>query len=78
MWSDLSLALSDGNILRWSVWWALAMCGNFQVGNYIQPLWETIAPVHQQTHIYNGAVEAVATILGQKLPFRRVHDAHSY
>ena len=34
-----------------------------QVGNYIQPLWETIRPVNQ-THvdIYNGAVEAGTTL----------------
>ena len=41
------------------------MCGNLQVGNYIQPLWETIAPVEENQHsIYNGAVEAVTTLVG--------------
>jgi hypothetical protein len=36
-----------------------------QVGNYIQPLWETILPVNE-THvdIYNGAVEAGTTLTG--------------
>ena len=53
-------------VLKWSVWWALGMCGNFQVGNYIQPLWETIAPSvgNKDQHIYNGAVEAATTMTG--------------
>lgn len=62
---------SFGNlyILKWSVWWALGMCGNFQVGNYIQPLWETIQPVQGTDHIYNGAVEALTTLAGATLAF---------
>ena len=53
-------------VLKWSLWWALGMCGNFQVGNYIQPLWETIAPSvgNKDPHIYNGAVEAATTMTG--------------
>ncbi len=36
-----------------------------QVGNYIQPLWETIRPVDQgHVNIYNGAVEAGTTLTG--------------
>ena len=38
------------------------MCGYFQVLNYIQPLWETVAPAETST-IYNGAVEASHTFL---------------
>ena len=47
------------------------MCGNFQVGNYIQPLWETISPVGEagEAHIYNGAVEAATTLAGAALSF---------
>ena len=44
-------------------------CNNpFQVGNYIQPLWETIEPVNQggQVNIYNGAVEAGTTLTGKQ------------
>jgi hypothetical protein len=36
-----------------------------QVGNYIQPLWETIRPFDQgHVNIYNGAVEAGTTLTG--------------
>ena len=41
------------------------MCGYFQVLNYIQPLWETVAPAETST-IYNGAVEASHTFLSLK------------
>ena len=29
--SDFVLAYSNPYVARWSLWWALAMCGNFQV-----------------------------------------------
>uniref|UniRef100_A0A3Q4H5Z2 Solute carrier family 19 member 2 n=1 Tax=Neolamprologus brichardi TaxID=32507 RepID=A0A3Q4H5Z2_NEOBR len=29
-------------LLAWSLWWALATCGYFQIINYSQPLWETL------------------------------------
>ena len=46
------------------------MCGNFQVGNYIQPLWEEIKPAvdsDSPCELYNGAVEAVTTLIGAGL-----------
>jgi thiamine transporter 2/3 len=41
------------------------MCGYFQVLNYIQPLWETVAP-SGTNNIYNGAVEATHTFLSKR------------
>ncbi len=29
-------------LLKWSLWWAFAMCGMLQVGNYVQSLWSDI------------------------------------
>lgn len=66
---DFVGAFKDKYVLKWSVWWALGMCGNFQVGNYVQPLWETIAPVNEDNHIYNGAVEASTTLLSKNWDF---------
>ena len=34
IWRDFRAAFSDLAVLKWSVWWALAMCGNFQVFDY--------------------------------------------
>ncbi|XP_071320789.1 thiamine transporter 1 isoform X2 [Trachinotus anak] len=50
-------------LLAWSLWWALATCGYFQVINYAQPLWENIHP-SQKYEIYNGYVETLSTLLG--------------
>ncbi|XP_051283249.1 thiamine transporter 1 [Dicentrarchus labrax] len=50
-------------LLAWSLWWALATCGYFQVINYVQPLWENIRPSHDY-EIYNGYVETLSTLLG--------------
>lgn len=47
------------------------MCGYFQVLNYIQPLWETVAPSGTST-VYNGAVEASHTFLSTTYLLRTV------
>ncbi|XP_067134716.1 thiamine transporter 1 [Centruroides vittatus] len=69
MKTELKNSYANKHILKWSIWWALATCGYFQVGNYIQNLWEEVLPSktsfnEDQVHIYNGAVEATSTILG--------------
>ncbi|CAD5119136.1 DgyrCDS7776 [Dimorphilus gyrociliatus] len=51
-------------ILKWSIWWAIATCGNFQVGNYIQNLYEEIKPNRTNAETFNGGVDAVSTFLG--------------
>ena len=43
--------------------WAFAMCGYFQVLNYIQPLWKSIGADQGSNDVYNGAVEATHTFL---------------
>jgi len=60
LWLDFTSAYSTAYMLKWSLWWAFAMCGYFQVLNYIQSLWEDIAPSES---LYNGAVEAIHTFL---------------
>ncbi len=37
-------AYKQGYVAKWSLWVALSTCCNFQVGNYIQTLWEDIKP----------------------------------
>lgn len=39
LWIDFTSSYSNPYMLKWSLWWAFAMCGYFQVLNYIQPLW---------------------------------------
>ncbi|XP_008278003.1 thiamine transporter 1 [Stegastes partitus] len=50
-------------LLAWSLWWALATCGYFQVVNYAQALWENVRP-SKEYEIYNGYVETLSTLLG--------------
>ena len=61
-WRDFRKFYSDLFLLKWSVWWAFAMCGVLQVGNYVQSLWKAIAEETNQSHEYNGLVEAVAQL----------------
>ena len=61
--SDSLKFYSQFSLLKWSLWWALAMCGVLQVGNYVQSLWKEVASSSGVGHEYNGVVEAVATLL---------------
>ncbi|XP_017930475.3 thiamine transporter 2 isoform X1 [Manacus vitellinus] len=60
---DLRDCYGSRKLLYWSLWWALATAGFYQVLNYIQVLWDFQAPSHSSA-VYNGAVEALATFLG--------------
>ncbi|NXU21513.1 S19A3 protein, partial [Pardalotus punctatus] len=56
---DLRDCYSSRQLLYWSLWWALATAGFYQVVNYVQVLWDLRAPSHSSA-VYNGAVEAIA------------------
>lgn len=55
-------SFSNKYVLKWSIWWALTTGGFIQVQVYMQPLWAVINKSHD--NIYNGAVEALLTLLG--------------
>lgn len=59
-WTDFKAFYSQFSLIKWSIWWALAMCGVLQVGNVVQSLWKEVASL---SHEYNGVVEALATLL---------------
>ena len=67
IWSEFKMIYSDSFIVKWSLWWALATCGFFQVGNYIQTLWATVQTDIENPDVYNGIVEAANTFLGELL-----------
>lgn len=65
LWDEVRSVYSNRNILIWSVWWAFASCGSYQVANYIQNLWHILTPYkhdRKNRHLYNGAVEAAGTL----------------
>ena len=44
IFTDAKNGYSDAYVVKWSVWVAVSTCLYFQVGNYIQTLWEEIRP----------------------------------
>ncbi|EDV21210.1 uncharacterized protein TRIADDRAFT_50830 [Trichoplax adhaerens] len=63
--NQIAYIYSNHCILRWSLWWALATCGELLVGNYVENLWDVIYPArYHNEDVYNGLVLAVATLLG--------------
>lgn len=63
--SDFVQCYKCRTLLSWSVWWALATCGYFQIINYTQVLWEKVRP-SQDYEIYNGYIETLSTLLGKR------------
>ncbi|XP_043558957.1 solute carrier family 19 member 3b [Chiloscyllium plagiosum] len=63
LWSDFKNCYSSRNLLYWSFWWAIATCGYYQIFNYVQVLWDHIAP-SKNVSVYNGGVEALTTLTG--------------
>ncbi|KAJ1527995.1 hypothetical protein ONE63_007923 [Megalurothrips usitatus] len=59
---DFLFAYRNIQVLKWSLWWALATCGYLQVTSYIQSLWHVTAEKDEQ--LYNGLVDAVYTLIG--------------
>ncbi|XP_053312853.1 thiamine transporter 1 [Spea bombifrons] len=63
LWNDFLNCYSSRTLLCWSVWWALSTCGYCQVVNYVQGLWQNLAPP-SHSDSYNGIVEGASTLLG--------------
>uniref|UniRef100_A0A4W4FQN1 Solute carrier family 19 member 3b n=1 Tax=Electrophorus electricus TaxID=8005 RepID=A0A4W4FQN1_ELEEL len=63
MWENLRESYSTKRLVYWSLWWALATANYGQVFNYVQVMWDQIAP-SSTSSIYNGGVEAVCTLVG--------------
>lgn len=64
LWKDFLIAYTNSHVVKWSLWWAFATCGYVQVINYVQIVWET-AYGKNADKVYNGAVEAIYTIIGK-------------
>lgn len=65
---DLKACYHSKHLFYWSLWWAFSTAGFNQVLNYIQILWDYKAP-SQNSDIYNGAVEGIATFGGALAAF---------
>ncbi|KAL6741745.1 hypothetical protein Aduo_014972 [Ancylostoma duodenale] len=61
--NDVKRIYGNKFMMKWSLWWALASCGFFQIGNYTQTLWGTIIEA-KNTEVYNGVTEALCPLIG--------------
>lgn len=34
LWTDFKIAYGDANVLKWSMWWSLSLCGYVLVNIY--------------------------------------------
>ncbi|KAJ1368694.1 hypothetical protein KIN20_029948 [Parelaphostrongylus tenuis] len=59
---DLRKAYGNAFMMKWSLWWALATCACFQVGNYVQALWGAVINV-ENVEVYNGVTEALCPLV---------------
>ncbi|RCN34414.1 reduced folate carrier, partial [Ancylostoma caninum] len=62
--NDVKRIYGNKFMMKWSLWWALASCGFFQIGNYTQTLWGTIIEA-KNTEVYNGVTEALCPLIGE-------------
>ncbi|XP_053681847.1 thiamine transporter 1-like [Sabethes cyaneus] len=62
LWSHFKAAYSSFTVIRYSLWYSLAVCFYYQITSYVQALWSTIGG--PDTVLWNGAVEAILTLMG--------------
>lgn len=62
LWKHFKAAYTNKEVLKWSIWYAVAMSGYMQVLVHCQVLWDHIDS--SQEVIWNGAVDATVTLLG--------------
>ncbi|KAM4627516.1 solute carrier family 19 member 3b [Polymixia lowei] len=72
LWRSFRESYSSRHLIYWSLWWALATAGYGQVFNYSQLMWDHIEP-SATSSVYNGAVEAVCTLVGAAAAFSVGH-----
>ncbi|KAL4648507.1 Thiamine transporter 2-like [Arapaima gigas] len=72
LWRSFLQSYTSKKLVYWSLWWALATMGYFQIFNYIQLLWNHIEPSGSSL-VYNGGVEAITTLVGAAAAFTIGH-----
>lgn len=62
IWMHFKASYTNKMVILWSFYYAIALCFYIQITAYIQVLWIHID--NTQEVIYNGAVDAILTLLG--------------
>ncbi|CAJ1086978.1 reduced folate transporter [Xyrichtys novacula] len=77
-WSDsilVQMLLELRNVVRlpnlrlWSLWWIFNSTGYYLVLFYVHILWNKVNSANEDKHVYNGAVEALSTLLSALTSF---------
>lgn len=63
IWHAMKECYCNKELLKWSLWWALGTCGEFQVENYASNLWDIIYPSRFHKTVYNGGVAALSHLV---------------
>ncbi|VDN60045.1 unnamed protein product [Dracunculus medinensis] len=67
IWNHMKIFKRNKIVLKWSIWFALATAGTYQVYNYIQTLWSIMQNVDEKAA--NGITECANTLIGALLSF---------
>lgn len=73
-WKDsvlVQMMLEVRNVVKrpslrlWSLWWIFNSTGYYLVLFYVHILWDKVYPATDNSHVYNGGVEALSTLLSK-------------
>lgn len=64
---ELKNVVKRPNLRLWSLWWVFNSTGYYLVLFYVHILWNRVSP--ENKHVYNGAVEALSTLLSALTSF---------
>ncbi|XKL69668.1 hypothetical protein PGB90_007437 [Kerria lacca] len=70
MWNEFKYVYTNPYTLKWSIWYALCLCGYSQEGTYSQSLWQHVQEGQDYNLLtYNGFTESAHTIFGAVAAF---------
>ncbi|XP_067844115.1 reduced folate transporter [Heptranchias perlo] len=70
---ELKDTVRSPRLKLWSLWWIFNSTGYYLVVYYVQILWDNIYPSRENRGVYNGGVDAAATLLGAIASFSAGH-----
>ncbi|XP_062907761.1 reduced folate transporter [Mobula hypostoma] len=73
MMMELKNTVRSHRLKLWSLWWIFNSSGYYLVVYYVQILWDNIYPSRENRGVYNGGVDAVATLLSAIASFSAGH-----
>ncbi|XP_072338042.1 reduced folate transporter isoform X2 [Scyliorhinus torazame] len=73
MMLELKHTVRSPRLKLWSLWWVFNSTGYYLVVYYVQILWDNIHPSRENRGVYNGGVDAAATLLGAIASFSAGH-----